>query len=839
VGTVIGDHGARRPTGLAGRATHFADTRVSDVKLQLKILLLLPFIIAPLAGLGFVAIGQLDQLSEDLAYARLSSLAERLALDLRNETTLVGAEARRLVEQVDNVLAAARNGQIVDRSDYLRLLGRQQKANPNQALIALDHLDPDVKLQMGDASAARRSEIAELARRMRSSAKAGGSTIVPSADGSDPEVVGLYRFVPADDSATDRGYVAIWTKAAVSVRKTLQAAASDHVALLVADGRGHIAYRSALGKRVDGEDLPESAFAAVHAADAHSAAVPIQFGEPFSAAVTHLVGEDFFVVAAMSDERFGAGRQDIRRLLISSFVGLTVIAALLTYLFLRRNIVKPVEKLGEVAQEFGKGNMLVKIDVSARDEFGQLAMSLREMGRNLRQSSKQVRYFAYHDSLTKLPNRLMFGEYLEHSLANARRHKQLLALLFIDLDNFKRINDTLGHQAGDFVLKEFANRLNHCLRADDYVGRPNQESKHTDTVARLGGDEFTVLLPNISGPYKAANVAKRILEAVADPFIHDGQELHVGASIGITIYPNDGADGDTMIKNADVAMYHAKEHGNTYQYYRSSMNAAAFERLTLEAAMRKAIDRNEFVLHYHPQLDLATGRITCFEALIRWQHPEHGVTYPEKFIPIAEEAGIIVPIGEWIMETACRQLKAWHDAGHPELSVAVNVSGVQFNRQDLARLVEHNLRAHGLRPGALEIELTETTIMRAEDKVAATLDAIRDLGVRIAMDDFGTGYSSLNFLRKFPIDRIKVDRSFVRDITTDPEDAAIIAAILSMAASLRLDVVAEGVETQAQVDFLRAHACRYIQGYLVSRPLTVERVVKWLNQSQAATVSMR
>jgi len=389
-----------------------------------------------------------------------------------------------------------------------------------------------------------------------------------------------------------------------------------------------------------------------------------------------------------------------------------VAVAVVAFLLLRTLLTRPLRALQQAAGEFGRGNVLVPIDVEARDELGDLAQSLRTMGHNLRQSSEQIRYFAYHDSLTKLPNRLMFGEYLKRALAHAKRGRRTLALLFVDLDDFKHINDTLGHAAGDQVLIEFSQRLLHCLRADDYVGRTDPASEEGDTIARLGGDEFTILLPDIEDAFQAATVAERVIAATAPPFWYRDQELHIGASIGITLYPSDGVQAETLIKNADMAMYHAKAKGkNTYQYYRERMNVAAVRRLSLETALRRALEREEFEVYFQPELDLASGRIVVVEALIRWRHPDDGLVLPGQFITVAEETGLIVPIGQWVLRAACRQAAAWRDAGLTGLTVAVNVSGVQFMRQELPELVEDALREARLCPTALEIEVTETALI--------------------------------------------------------------------------------------------------------------------------------
>ncbi len=541
------------------------------------------------------------------------------------------------------------------------------------------------------------------------------------------------------------------------------------------------------------------------------------------------VDPDLYMFSLLNDQQIIADSSSYFKH-ITSIVGISVfLFVILSFLSIKYLLIKPVQKLGSAAQEIGRGNLGFKLDINSNDELGELSTSLKEMSLNLRQSNEQIRYFAYHDSLTKLPNRLMFGEYLGHALAHAKRRDQSLALMYLDLDDFKVINDTLGHQAGDAVLRELSTRLSDCLRTEDYLGYPEISRSETETVARLGGDEFIIFLPNIDNPYEAATVANQVLESIAIPFHVENRDLHVSASIGITTFPKDGQDAETLIRNADMAMYHAKEKGkNAYSYYQESMNIAAFERLNLQNELRQALANDELVLFYQPQVDLNNGNIVSVEALIRWRHPVKGLIRPDRFIPIAEQSELIVPIGEWVLREACKQAKIWHQAGHTDLCVSVNVSASQLHRHDLKEIINETLISNKLPAEALEIELTETTISNSEEIVFETLTAIKSLGVRIAMDDFGTGYSSLSYLNKLPIDKIKVDRSFVQKITSETTHAPIITAILAMAHSLDLPVTAEGVELQAQVDFLKDKGCGLIQGYLISHPVSTDDISKLL-----------
>lgn len=434
---------------------------------------------------------------------------------------------------------------------------------------------------------------------------------------------------------------------------------------------------------------------------------------------------------------------------------------------------------------------------------------------------EQLLYMANHDALTGLANRNLLLERLDLTLAQARRNESLAAVLFLDLDRFKIINDTLGHALGDSLLKSTAERLQSCVRDED-------------TIARLGGDEFTVLLADLHNLQDAAMVAQKIIDALSHPVLLEGSEVFVTTSIGITLFPHDGNDGNSLLKNADTAMYRAKEQGgNVYQFYTAGMNAQASARLTMETGLHKALGREEFLLHYQPQVDLNTGNIVGVEALLRWRHPQMGLIAPDEFIPMAEETGLIIPIGEWVLYTACAQCRNWQDAGYGPLRIAVNLSARQFRQKDLADTVARILNETGLDPRCLELELTESILMSNASATTATLQALSALGIRISIDDFGTGYSSLSYLKHFPINALKIDMSFVRNITTDPDDAAITMAIITMAKSLNLKVIAEGVETVEQLAFLRTHQCDSGQGYYFSQPVAAEAFALYLRDTLA------
>jgi diguanylate cyclase (GGDEF)-like protein len=445
-------------------------------------------------------------------------------------------------------------------------------------------------------------------------------------------------------------------------------------------------------------------------------------------------------------------------------------------------------------------------------------------------AEEQIRLLAYYDALTGLPNRRFFLQQLEQALVFANRNDRMLAVLFLDLDRFKLVNDTLGHGVGDRLLQDVADRLLRCVRRSDCLARA-EEAGPPSLVSRLGGDEFTIMLSDIDHFQDVAKVARRILEAVSLPYALEGQEVFISTSIGISLYPFDASTANDLIRNADGAMYQAKEQGrNGYQIYDESMNAKALERIILESQLHKALKEEEFTIFYQPQVSSRTGRVVGVEALVRWKSRELGMVEPGRFLPLAEEVGLVIQIDQWVMMNACRQHKAWLDAGLPPVTLALNISGQHFQRSELLETVTAAITESGLDPGLLELELTEGVLMAHTEKTVKTLKALKEMGVRLAIDDFGTGFSSLSYLKRFPLDVLKIDRTFINDITDDPDDAAITLATIEMAHTLKLQVIAEGVETKAQLDFLMKNGCDVYQGYLFSRPVPPDAIPDMLKE---------
>ena len=520
---------------------------------------------------------------------------------------------------------------------------------------------------------------------------------------------------------------------------------------------------------------------------------------------------------------FGAFRFTTRDFLLAAGIVLAAYAAVINLLFWH----KP-ESVNVYLEAFTWLTLAAVLPCYAfvGGRLSELRQRLRRTNEELSEALEMIQKMATHDTLTALPNRALFNETLSHAIAQAARHKRSLALFFLDIDRFKNINDTLGHAVGDRVLQDAARRLTAAVRA-------------SDLVARLGGDEFVLLVEDFAAASDLTDIAEKVLAAFIPTFSIDGQELALSVSVGICTYPSGGEDAQQLVSSADIAMYRAKEQGrNRYCFYSDDLNDLSAERLALEAGLRHALLRGEIEVFYQPKVDFTSGRVNGVEALIRWRHPEKGLLMPDRFVPLAEEIGAIIPIGYWTLRRVCERARHWQELGMP-LAVAVNLSASQFHEPRLVTELAAILKATGMPAGQLELEITESMVMRDPDRAVAIMESLRKMGVRISIDDFGTGHSSLGYLKRFPVDRLKVDRSFVRDLPHNGDDVAITRAVIAMAHSLRMSVVAEGVEHQEQFDLLRAEGCDEFQGYYCARPLEEDDLIAFVAARQPPASAAR
>jgi diguanylate cyclase (GGDEF)-like protein len=523
------------------------------------------------------------------------------------------------------------------------------------------------------------------------------------------------------------------------------------------------------------------------------------------------------IVVIYSPELIGVAKKDVTFQLKTYLLGLSFLILLFCLYVLQTsfNLEKLNSELLQKEIENDEAQLVLEQVQERSKELLKTKEALEKEILERKQAEDRLTYMALHDDLTDLPNRTLLIDRLSQILTRVQWRNRLTAVLSFDLDHFNQINDTMGHQTGNLLLKAVSERFRTCVRPGD-------------TIARLGGDEFVMVLADLARVEDVSKIAQKVIEAFSKPFAIQTHEFYVTTSIGISLSPNDGVDSQTLLRAADMAMFRAKEQGrNNYQFYHPALNSNAHERFSLETGLRQALVREEFLLHYQPQVDLGTGQIIGVEALLRWKHPDRGLVSPAKFIPLAEDTGLIVPIGEWVLRTACAQAKSWQTSGFDDIKITVNLSGRQFQQNNLIETIREILRETGLDHRCLELELTESVMQNSETTIAMLRELTR-MGIDISIDDFGTGYSSLSYLKRFPIRTLKIDQSFVRNVTTNADDPTIIKAIISLAHSLRLRAIAEGVETEEQLQFLRSLECDGMQGFLLSPPLPADEMIKFL-----------
>jgi predicted signal transduction protein with EAL and GGDEF domain len=821
--------------------------------LQSKVLLaLLPVTVLPLVAVGVIAHRHLHQSAGERAAEHVRTLVSQLALHAESRVDMLLANTRLLASEgpVARHVGGAHDtpADLALHRRVERLLAEHLAGYPDYTQIRV--LQPDGTVEAGATREPGGSPAAlplELLDRLRAGEPGPALQLVRPA-GVPPVLVAVHPLRDADPLASSghpggevRGFLAVTMGLAFLSQQVQSSRLGESGHVFFADRTGRVVVHPEPAR--EGSLLPHGLWMTVLGASSDKELREMDFLGARSLVGAQPAAADLVVVGVLPEAELLAASHGLA--VVVALVTLAAVLATVTLLFLmlRYLVVDPVRRLHQATLAIGSGALEPRFDVRSRDELGHLAAGFEQMWRHLRESRRQIEDLAFHDGLTALPNRRMLLEQLRSAVARAQRRGHLLAVLFLDLDHFKRVNDSLGHQAGDEFLREVARRLSSSVRAEDTLGRNGDLSPagqpapgHAERLlARLGGDEFIVVLPEVRDAAAAAAVARRLLEALAPPIRMGTHELYPRASIGISLFPVDGDDADTLIQGADTAMYHAKEEGrNTFQFFSRSLGAAAAHRLSTENRLRRAVEREELTLHYQVQVRATSGEPVGFEALARWTDPEIGPVPPDTFIPVAEESGLILPLGEWALREVCRQARAWQGLHPSPMFVSVNISGVQLRRQNLADLVERILQETGADPERIEIELTETALLATGEEAVTRLKALRELGVRISLDDFGTGYSSLTYLRRYPIDKIKIDRSFIADVERDPGDASIVSAILAMSQALGIAVTAEGVETRGQLAFLRERGCDFAQGYLYSRPLPAGDVARQFLRAPAA-----
>ena len=803
-----------------------------DLRLQTKILLLLvPLVVLPILVLGWAAYDQLMDDAYNRTQRQMTTLLEQIQVQTESQLRTTRANAR-LFAGTEIIKRYLQGGLPAEDRQNLEIELRErlfnyQLAYPEYYEIRI--VSPDgrelLRSVLGeDSNPVTAESTLHYISQTGSEPGATYTTFYRNPDNHEPVLLASKPLLFYPEGSISKaskmqlyGYLMLTVNLGFLESQVNNAEIGKFGRMFITDSTGTILFHP-VGSMV-GNQVPAELFDKLRAGVENGIPIAAEY-EAESAHYQGIKLHDWLYVFTVFPEKELISK---RVMLGRSVALITLVTILLTtslmFGVLKVLLIRRIQQLSLAAREMGRGQVLVPIDVSSTDEIGDLAKTFREMGENLDHYHEQVNYVAYHDSLTGLPNRMMFTEYLKRATAEARSNEQELSVLFLDLDNFKRVNDTMGHQAGDLLLKMLANRLNQCVRRTDMVARSVHEDA-SRVVARLAGDEFIILLPRTAGAAFAQKVARRILNIFAEPFIIQQQELYISSSIGIAIFPADGENSDELLKSADVAMYHAKKLGrNNYQYYSRKLNEEAVYKLRIESKLRRAVDNNALELYYQPQMNTFTGRITGVEALLRWQDPEMGQVSPGVFVPIAEEYGLIVPISEWVIHEACRQAQVWSRTYDEPINMSINVSGIHFSGHGLEDMIASALKDHRLDPRYLELELTETAILQDPELAIKTLESLKKMGLQISLDDFGTGYSSLSYVMKLPIDKLKIDQSFIRNLERGTNGAAIVSAIIAMAHSLGISVIAEGVEEAVHLQLLREMRCDTVQGYYLARPM--------------------
>ena len=798
------------------------------MRLQRKILLiLLPCIIIPMLALGVTAYIKLSATANEKTHSQIETTLDNVeqGVNAYINTAKSNIELFSASSQITRYLLVDDEGERYSlfQPSLLTLMSSYQKAFPHyqemRVLLPDGYEDTRSTLSSIPNLTEDESKNAYFGRMVRSLGKIHVEFFVnPDTNKmslliAKPIMIKDPKKDPALVKPELRGYFVITSTLDFlkGYQKNVHIGVNGRVAFVDGDGKKLFA------ERTESYPLPANLFATISAAANDNIIRKVEIEREATIVHGRRLDKNLIVFATLPEWELLKGSRIHGVIVALSTILATSFVAIMLFTLLKSLIIKPIQKLSNATREIGKGNLDVRIEVKCDDEIGDLAAAFGQMSTNLQSSTQQVKHMAYFDNLTGLANRYNLTKMIDREIVEKINSKHQMAVLFVDLDDFKQVNDNLGHEAGDLVLKNVADRFTKCVEKD--IGSAHQDQCE-NTVARLGGDEFVILLSRIHDANDAALVANRLVESVSEQFIINNYSFHLSVSVGIAMFPDNGTSADMLIGNADIAMYHAKNDGkNHYQYFSESMNNEARECFMLGNSLRNAIGSDQLLLYYQPLIKVNTGRISTVEALVRWKHPTRGFLMPDEFIPLAEKSGLIVHLGKWVLYQACKQVVAWDKAGYRPVRVAVNISNTQLNSNDFVETVSDVLKNTGLPAHRLELEITESSIMHAEIHTQSTIHELKKLGVLIAMDDFGTGYSSLAALRQLPVDILKIDRSFVDGIAKNKADAKIVSVILAMARLFKLEVVAEGVETTEQLDFLCKEGCDTIQGYLISRPL--------------------
>lgn len=819
------------------------------MKLHVRLLsVIVPVIMLSLLSLGWVVYEQLRQQSQKQLIDQMQTVLDQTIQRTQSFTQALQANSRlfansNLIHRYTMIQSEAERFELLQPA-LLQLFKSYQEAYPDYREIRL--LTPtgyeDTRLAYPELYNSTEEEgDTDFFLALESGRRPFHMEVGSNADDGQPTVM-LGRPLwqknlsapPQSADAVLGGYLVVTASLEPLIRKLTEQKIGDEGYLMVLDPEGRIVFHQQ--SELIGTQLPELA-RTIDSTGPGTVASGIQLSGTRNTLQWYpLLQQGFLLLAVVPESEFAKASHTVARLVASITILTTLLTCLMVYVLVRSLVLRPISRLRDAAIAYGDGQTDVAIDLVRKDEIGDLGRALSDMHRKLghsldelKHSHARIEQLAYRDALTRLPNRRLFIEMVQQAIAPEQRGEHEKAVLFLDLDDFKRVNDTLGHDAGDQLLQEVANRLKHCLRESGELTQSDEQSEAVNHVARIGGDEFIILLGALGHPDHATIVARRIIAELSRPVSIRERSFVVGTSIGIAMYPRDAEDVEGLIKCADTAMYEAKRScKNTYRYYGAPMQESIESRLQMEEDLRNAVRRQEFELYYQPQFDTRSGLMSGTEVLLRWNHPEHGMVPPDLFIPVAEETGLIGKLGEWVLMQACAQWREWQDSGIAPQRIAVNISQRQFSLGNLQNAVDNALRASRMQAEFLELELTESCMMKAPAHVVTVLQSLRESGVRIAMDDFGTGYSSLGALTSLPIDTLKIDRSFVSGIEQDAQNSAVVSAILMLARTLNLEIVAEGVEVQAELDYLAEHECDVVQGYLLARPLPAQNMTELL-----------